>query len=95
MGAEALVGGFVQCEGGLADAARRCNLAEPVGGEVGATAGAPNVARARLEGRVGARIADVVVRSVAVGHETLSSWALALVGGVILDERRPAPSEGG
>jgi len=61
---------------------------------VGATAGAPNVTRIRLVSRVGARIAYVIVRSFAVGHETLSGWTLALVG-VVLDERGPAPSEVG
>ena len=82
-------------ERGLANAAGLRNLATSIGGEVGAAAGASVVARTRLVGCVGARITDVVVRSVAVGHETLSSWTLALVGGVILVERRPAPSEGG
>ena len=60
-----------------------------------AAAGAIVVARARFVGRVGARIADVVVRSVAVGHETLPSWTLALVGGVVLDERGSALNEEG
>jgi len=43
--------------------------------------GAPNIARTRLVGRVGATLADVVLNSSAVGHEPLPSRTLALVGG--------------
>jgi len=61
---------------------------------VGAAARAPNVARTRLVVRIGATLADVIVRSIVVGHKLLPSWTLTLVGGDVLDERGPAHALG-